>query len=149
MIPLSRLPKLVELELWGLETIKGKFLKHFTTLKEVSCAYIKDIEEGLIGLIIWCSKLENISLDFYPDEYIISFILCAARMMRVRKNDIPLKICSNQCKVRLVPYKTEEDSSLKIFFEVYDSSMINRLPDFFTDDAKTFLNRMLMAMSRK
>ena len=161
VMALANLPKLEVLTLCFSDDSNrwksNRVFEHFRTLKKVSCTRLGNMKEGVRDLLRNCSNFQEISLDGYSGEEIIEIYKCAAESLKQRNNnDSSLLLSSgfyyvtnlNDLKVRMVPIRSEKDST-KIFFQIF-YDMKSFKPDCSTDDLDIFIKEatLLMKLNR-
>ena len=140
--------------MWGVvgEGVTGRSFKYFTTLKKIGSHYVEDFLIGLCFLVLKCQELKEISFHSISNDFVKHVIYCLGKLSYVRsalwRECIPLKFYSRQCDVRFVPYVSEIDSSLKIFYKVYESDFGKCEPHFTTNDEASFIHQVGLAMDR-
>ena len=150
MIPFAKLRKFKKLEIWSNDRITAEIFKHFTTLRAVHLAWMNGIENGMHDLIRFNVLLQEIELTCSDDE-LKDIIECASKTLKESyRFGIPLDIRSDQCNVRIIQKKFYP--KVKLHFEIYEnillySDMDDYVPDFTTDDEKTFITRAESVMA--
>ena len=156
VIELSRLPKLESFELIYGGPISSLVFKHFRTLKNVKCFRMTNMEEGLPILLKNCSNFQSISiLHFFRHEELYEIFKPAVEMLKKRSNiDNSLsvifssKFVFRQIRIRMSPMRSKNDSSTKIWFELFHNHR-NLTSDFTTNDFDILMKEVALSIDKR